>query len=220
MMQRPFSKTVLLLFALLIPMLELACSRSGENSTTEDVKTQSPPQYTAALGGFQLLKGTPYLMAPVTNIESRSDRSSSGESYNSGVQNHNLVLLDTNSLVSHRLFDKNVYVITQTDQYTQKVNGKDVTRWLVHQVLKSDTDGNKRLDQNDLRTLGISLASGKKYVEVLTGITEIFGLTMVDPGKLIVIYGKNRAKIASIIDLDKRTTIATQPIVDLGIQVK
>lgn len=43
---------------------------------------------------------------------------------------------------------------------------------------------------------------------------------MVDLEKLIVVYGKNRAKIGSIIDLDKRTTIATQPIVDLGIQVK
>lgn len=159
-------------------------------------------------------------MASVTNTGSRSDKFSSYESYNSGGQNHNLVFMDTNSLESHRLFDTNVYIITQTDQYTQKVNGKDVTQWLVYQVLKSDTDGNKRLDQNDLRTLGISSASGQKYVEVLTGITELFGLAMVDPGKLVVVYSKNKAKTASIIDLDKRTIIKTQPLVDLGAQVK
>lgn len=79
-------------------MLELACSRSGENPRPEDVKINSLSKYTAALGGFQMLKGTSYLMAPVTNIGSHSDRISSYESYNSGVQNHNLVLLDTNSL--------------------------------------------------------------------------------------------------------------------------
>jgi hypothetical protein len=219
MIQNPFHKVLLMLFALLTPTLGLACSRLSELPRTGDVKANTP-QYTAALGGFQSLKGTPYLMAAVANSWSRSDKLSSYESGSSGGQNHNLVFLDANSLESYRLFDTNAYVIAQTDQYTQKVNGKDVTQWLVHEVLKADTDGNKRLDQNDLLTLGVSSASGKRYVEVLTGITEIFGLTMVNSGKLVVVYGKNKAKIASVIDLEKRTIITARPIVDLGSQLK
>ncbi len=219
-MQKSFNKTLLLFIALLAPTIGLACSHPRETSGTKDAKADSTPEYKAALGTFQNLKGTPYLMSAVTSNEWRSDRSSSYDSSGSGGQTRNLVFLDTNSLKSHRLFDINAYVIIQTDQYTQKVKNEDVTQWLVHQVVKVDTDGNKRLDQNDLRTLGISSASGKGYVEVLTGITEIFGLTMVKPGKLVVVYGKNKAKTANIIDLDKRSIIATQSVVELGPELK
>lgn len=223
MIQKPLDKIVLLFIALLTSALGFACNRLGETpKSTEDVKdSNSAPKYTAALGGFQSLKGTPYLMAIMTSTgKSRADKLSSYESGSNGGQNHNLVFLDANSLESRRLFNTNDYVIIQTDQYTQKVEGKDVTQWLVHQVLKADTDGDKRLDQNDLRTVGISSANGTRYVEVLTGITEIFGLEMVKPGQLVVVYGKDKAKTANIIDLDKRTIIATKPVIDLGAQVK
>jgi hypothetical protein len=220
MVQKPFNKIALLLFALLIPTLGLACSRPSENIKTKDAKTNSTPEYTAALGAFQNLKGTPYLMSAVNSVKSWSDKSSSSDSYTTGGQTRNLVFLDTNSLGSQRLFNTNASVILQTDQYTQTIKSKAVTQWLVHQVLKSDTDGNKRLDRNDLITLGISSASGKRYVEVLTGLTEVFGLTMITPGKLVVVYSKKGTKAASIVDLDQRSVTATQSIVDLGHDVK
>jgi hypothetical protein len=215
-MQKLFKEVKLLLIAVLIPTLGLGCSNPRETPRTEDGKAKSTPGYKATLGTFQNLKGTPYLMSAVTSNQWRSGQSSSYDSSDSGVETRNLVFLDTNSLKSHRLFDTNGYIITQTDQYTQKVNSKDVTQWLVHQVLKVDTDGNKRLDRNDLRTLAISSTNGKAYVEVITGITEIFGLTMVNPGKLVVVYGKNKAKTASIIDLEKRSITSTQSVVELG----
>jgi hypothetical protein len=114
----------------------------------------------------------------------------------------------------------NAYVILQTDRYTQKVKGKTVTRWLAHQVVTKDSDGNQRLDSKDQISIGISSASGKEYVEVLTGITEIYGLTMVNSGKLVVVYGKEGAKSSSIVDLDKRNVLTTKSIVDLGSEVK
>lgn len=218
--QKIFSAATRLL--IIIPFLTLgfSCSLFSKPLLNQDIKASPTERDKAALGVFQTLKGTPYLMSSVTNMGSRSDKFSSYESYNSGGQIHNLVFLDTNTLESHRLFKTNAYVIVQTDKYTQKVNGKEVTQWLVHQVLKTDTDGNKHLDHNDLQTLGISSANGKQYVEVLTGITDVFGLTMLNPGKLVVVYGKNKTKTASVIDLDKRTVIANKSIVDLGPEVK
>lgn len=221
MIQKSLNKIALLFITLLTSTLGLAaCSRPSETHSTEEGKVSSTPKYTAALGGFQNLKGTPYLMSALTETGWRLDKSSSYESGNGGGQPRNLVFLDTNSLKSLRLFDTNAYAIVQTDQYVQKVSGKEVTQWLVHQVVKADTDNNKRLDQNDLKTLGISSASGKGYVEMLTGITDFFGLSMVTPGKLVVVYRKNKVKIASIIDLEKRTITATQPIVSLGTEVQ
>jgi hypothetical protein len=100
------------------------------------------------------------------------------------------------------------------------LRSQNLTQWLVHQVVKADTDGNKQLDQQDLRTLGISSANGKEYVEVLTGVTDIFGLTMLNPGKLVVVYGKNKSKMSSVINLDQRKVIATKSLIDLGSEVK
>jgi hypothetical protein len=220
MAQKTFNTIALLLFALLIPTLGLACSRPSENIKTEEVKASFPPEYTATLGAFQNLKGTPYLMSAVNSGKSWSDKFASSESYETGAQTRNLVFLDTKSLGSQRLFDTNGYVILETDQYTQTIKSKAVTQWLVHQVLKADTDSNKRLDRNDLITLGISSASGKRYVEVLTGLTDIFDLTMMTPGKLVVVYGKKGTKAASIVDLDKRSVTATKSLVDFGPEAK
>jgi hypothetical protein len=220
MRQNTFNTVILLLIAIPFLTLGFSCSSSRKPSLTEDTKTSPAEEYRAALGLFQPLNGTPYLMSSVTYQGWRSNKFSSDESYDSEGQIHNLVFLDTNTLESQRLFETNTYVIVQTDKYSQTVNGKDVTQWLVHQILKADTDGNKRLDRNDSRTLAISSANGKKYVEVLTGITEIFGLTMNSPGKLVVVYGKEGVKTSSIVDLDKRIVIATKSIVDLGSEVK
>ncbi|MCG9889577.1 MAG: hypothetical protein MH252_00700 [Thermosynechococcaceae cyanobacterium MS004] len=197
-----------------------ACSRAGQSPRAEEAKVNTSNQNEAALGIFQPIEGTPYLMASLDNVGSRSEKLSTSGSYWTGDQSRNLVFLDTNTLESHRLFETNAYVIVQTDRYSQEINGKAVTQWLVYQVLKADTNGNRYLDQKDLRTLGISSANGKEYVEVLAGVTDIFGITMVKPGKLVVVYGKDKIKTSSIINLDERKVITTKPLIDLGSEVK
>jgi hypothetical protein len=220
MRQKTFNGVTRLLIAIPLLTLGFACSRFNQPSQTKDIKASAAEKYMAALGAFQSLEGTPYLMATVNSNDSRSDKLSASSTYWTGNQTHNLVFLDANSLASQRLFDTNAYVILQTDRYTQKEQGKPVTRWLAHQVIKGDSDGNQRLDGNDQIGIGISSASGKGYVEVLTGITEIYGLTMVNPGKLVIVYGKEGAKSSSIVDLDKRNVLTTRSIVDLGSEVK
>jgi hypothetical protein len=220
MRQKTFNGFTRLLMALPLITVGFACSRFNQTAQTEDIKASTAEKNMVALGAFQSLQGTPYLMATVNSIDSRSDKLSTSGTYWTGNQTRNLVLLDGNSLTSQRLFDTNAYVILQTERYTQKVDGKVVTRWLAHQVVKKDSDGNQRLDSKDEVNIGISSASGKGYVEVLTGITEIYGLTMVNPGKLVVVYSKEGAKSSSIVDLDKRNVLMTWPIVDLGSEVK
>lgn len=217
---KTFNRVTQLLIAVPLLTLGFACSRFNQTSQTKDTKASTPEEYMAALGAFQSLQGTPYLMATVNSIESRSDKLLTSGTYWAGNQTRNLVFLDANSLASQRLFDTNAYVILQTDRYTQKAKGKTVTRWLAHQVVKKDSDGNQHLDSKDQISIGISSASGKGYVEVLTGITEIYGLTMVNPGKLVVVYEKEGAKSSSIVDLDKRNVLTTKSIVDLGSEVK
>ncbi len=219
MWQPPFNAIALLLLATLSPVLGLSCSRVSQPFRSDNVKASE--KYRATLSSFQTLQGTSYLMAAVNDgTWSRSDKLLSSGSYGGGGQTRNLVFLDAGSLTSRRLFETNAYVILQTDEYTRKVEGKAVTQWLVHQVLKADTDGDQQLTRDDLQTIGVSAASGQNYTEVLTGLTEIFGLTMVTPGKLVVVYRKDGTKSASIVDLEQRQVLSTQPVVDLGPEVK
>jgi hypothetical protein len=220
MRQKTLNAVPRLLVAIPLLILGFACSRSNQPSQTKNIKASAAEKNMVTLGAFQSLEGTPSLMATVISIDSRSDKLSTSSTYWTGNQTRNLVFLDANSLTSQRLFDTNAYIILQTDRYTQKVEGKTVTRWLSHQIVKNDSDGNQRLDSNDQVSIGISSASGKGYVEVLTGITKIYGLTMVSSGKLIVIYDKEGAKVSSIVDLDKRNVLTTRSIVNLGSEVK
>lgn len=220
MRQQTFNAVARLSIAISLLTLGFACSRSNQPSQTRDINASGADKNMAALGDFQSLQGTAYLMATVNSIDSRSDKLSTSGTYWTGNQTRNLVFLDAISLASQRLFDTNAYVILQTDRYTRKAEGKTVTRWLAHQVIKNDSDGNQRLDSNDQVSVGISSASGKEYVEVLTGISEIHGLTMVSSGKLVVVYDKEGAKASSIVDLDKRSVLTTKSIVDLGSEVK
>jgi hypothetical protein len=220
MRQKTLNRATRLLIAIPLLTIGFACNRFNQLSQTKEIKASAAEKNMAVLGAFQSLQGTPYLMATVNSIDSRSDKLSTSGTYWTDNQTRNLVFLDANSLASQRLFDTNAYVILQTERYTQKAEGKTVTRWLAHQVVTKDSDDNQRLDSKDQISIGISSASGKGYVEVLTGITEIYGLTMVNPGKLVVVYSKEGAKSSSIVDLDKRNVLMTKSIVDLGSEVK
>jgi hypothetical protein len=99
-------------------------------------------------------------------------------------------------------------------------NNNVVTQWLVYQVLKADTNGDGRLDGSDQQTLGVTDASGSGYTEILSGIDENFGMTMLSAGQLVVVYSQGGAKRASAIDLGNRKVTSTKALIDLGPDVK
>lgn len=208
--------------AILSTILTAFSLSTGCRSRQDPLKTAtaSPASDTPVLSGFQPLPGTPYLMATVSTNQGKSEGLASFDHYKSGGQTRNIVFLESGSLISQRLFDRNTYVIVRTDQYTQKINGQSVVRWLVHQVIKADTNQDGQLNHNDLMTLGVSSPSGKDYVEVLADVVQVFGQEMVAPGKLIAIYQKEKANGVSMIDLDKRSITASRPLINLSSPAK
>lgn len=167
-------------------------------------------------------------MAEITEAESRGSFSSSSSSGRGNTRN--LVFLDGESLASHRLFDRNTYVISATTQYptrdsdkereSQTKSEKSVTQWLVYQVLKADTNGDGQIDAADQQTLGVTDAAGNGYAEILLGVDQFFGMTMVSAGQLVVVYSHGGAKSVAVIDLANRKVTLTKPLADLGPDVK
>jgi hypothetical protein len=208
-------------------ILLLSCSSQDprvqqSNGSPANAKKES----SLTLTPFQQIQGTPYLLAQLSDLNSESRWSTSYQSEDRAGHTRNLVFLNAGSLASHRLFDTNAFRIVNTIQYPhQKTNvssqstptaNESVTQWIVYQVLKQDTNNNGKLDQDDHLTIGISDAAGKQYQEVLTGVSQFLGETMVAPGKLVIVYTQDGVKRASIVDLKSQKIAATKAIVDLG----
>ena len=195
----------------------------GQSNNTYTLKPEDRP---LRLNQFEQIHGTRYLMAEITEAQSRASFSSSSYSGNGNIRN--LVFLDGESLASHRLFDTSDYVILATTQYPHHDEEGDsalrsdgiVTQWLVYQVLKADTNGDGHLDASDQRTIGITDASGSGYTEILSGIDENLGMTMLDAGQIVVVYSRGGAKSATVIDLGNRKVVSTKALADLGPDVK
>jgi hypothetical protein len=195
----------------------------GQSNNSNFVKPEDRP---LRLAQFEQIHGTRYLMAEITEAQSRDSISSS--SYSGNGNTRNLVFLDGESLASHRLFDTSAYVILATTQYpTHDKEGDStprsdavVTQWLVYQVLKADTNGDGRLDVSDQQTIGVTDASGSGYAEILSGIEANFGMTMLSADQVVVVYSQGGAKSATVIDLRNRKVVSTKALADLGPDVK
>lgn len=87
-------------------------------------------------------------------------------------------------------------------------------------MLKQDTNGDKYLDSRDHRTIAISDAFGKQYVEVLTDISQLFNLQPLTGNRLLVVYVKNGTKMASLLDLNQRKIVQTKDLTKLGDDVE
>ena len=195
-------------------------SYNGQSGNTNTLRPEDRP---LRLTQFEQIHGTHYLMAEITEAQSRS---SSSYSENGNIRN--LVFLDGDSLASHRLFDTSAYVILATTQYpTHDKEGDSaprsdgvVTQWLVYQVLKADTNGDGRLDAADQQTIGVTDASGSGYAEILSGIDANFGITLLSADQVVVVYSQGGAKSATVIDLRNRKVVSTKALADLGPDVK
>ena len=179
---------------------------------------------------FVSIEGTKYLRANVTTPETRNRSFSSGAQYNPG-EVRNIVFLDSETLSQHKLYATNTTVIintlgyprtgTATDQYNPSIQGDDtVTQWIVYQVVKEDSNKDGRQNSDDLRTIAISDVSGFNYSELLDGISEVNGMTMVNPGQLIVVYEEGEIYKVSFLDLENRAIIDTEEIVSIDTETQ
>jgi hypothetical protein len=203
-----------------------ACNRpvteSRPNKTAQAADQKEKPD--KILQSFESIAGTPYFVANITQLD--GPRSAASESYTRGGGDiHNLMFLDSSSLASHRLFATNQYTIFEAKQYPlskqqPQAQKNEKTARFVYQIFKQDTNEDGYLGGGDHRTIGISDAFGKEYVEVLTDISQLLNLQPLSADRLLAVYVKAGKKTASIIDLEQRTVVKTVAIATPGPDVK
>ena len=207
-------------------------SGTSHNSVSIEKEVEAPPELT--LRSFRQLRGTSYFLAEiVTSGGSSFYEYGSSRSYEfgegSGGLIRNLVFLDSETLLSHTLFDHNhSYIINMVSFPVQPPPSVSTDeepeivpiQWFVYEIAHQDTNQDGELNREDERVIALSDVDGSRYKELLSDISDIYNLTMLDNGQLLLIYRQSGDRFAATVDLQTQAILKTQQMPDLGIEVE
>jgi hypothetical protein len=215
----------------LLAILLTACNKTIDSAVPVVDKTL--PQY--RLTEFSPVRGAPILVAEIVITGDSYDNLggsrwfSFGSSSNASVRN--LVFLDSRTLESSVLFptnDQGLLNVTQFplkwvasyDESSEEIEDLAPTEWFVYEVVKSDANNDGLLNRDDLFALAVSDEDGFGYVELVSGISALYGMDMIEYGKLVITYRQNDRKLVMLIDLEQKTILDIKELIDLGENVK
>lgn len=215
----------------LLAILLAACVKTADNANPS--ADESQPQF--RLTEFSPVRGAPILVAEIVitgdtyNNFGSSRWFSFGSSSNASVRN--LVFLDSQTLNSRTLFptnDQGLLNVTQFplkwvasyDESSEEIEDLAPTEWFVYEVVKSDANNDGLLNRDDLFALAVSDEDGLGYVELLSGVSALYGMDMIEYGKLVITFRQNDKKLVMLVDLAQKTILDIKELIDLGENVK
>ena len=207
---------------------------SGANQAGVSVEKEmeAPPELT--LQSFRQLRGTKYFIAEIVMTRNTSFLEYSSPRWyefgdNSGGLIRNLVFLDSETTQSHTLLENNhSYIINmlsfppQPPPPASPDEEQEIVpiRWFVYEVAHQDTNQDGELNREDERVIGVSDVDGGRYKELIANVSDIYNLTMLDSGELLVVYRQHQDRFAAKVDLQTQEITVQQQLPDLGIEVE
>jgi hypothetical protein len=184
-----------------------------QNSQT--ASSNVPPAANAGvsrtLGSFRPVYGTKYLMAPITS-EGKGEYFSSKGNYGN---THNYAFFDTEDELTRTLLPSNDYWITETKRIPEEEDARQPStpvQWFLYFLVKSDTDGDKKLTPKDNKVLAISDAGGAGYTEIISEVEEVYGQALSGATCLHIIYRSKSKKYVAKIDLPNGKVLSTKEL--------
>jgi hypothetical protein len=168
------------------------------------------------LGAFEKISG--YMVAPVYSAQSYSVSLYGKQA--SAVRNYLFVNLEDKS--SRWLIPTNDHLIVSMERLAADgtsarwADSEKPAKWLVFDVVTSDTNGDNRLTEADRKTIGIAGADGSHYAEVLSGIDAELGRTWMQGDRLLIVYSAGGKNVISEISLPDRKVLVTRDLPKIG----
>jgi hypothetical protein len=175
------------------------------NPSDPNVKTTK-----VGLGSFEIIEGTPYRIAPVT-VEQEVDR---GYYTKGAVSPTNYLVLNVKDKSAIRLVPKNNTLFIQT----QKIGKNDKEGKLIktsgiwYTVVKADTNDDKRLSEEDRKTIAVSDVSGANYTEVIPKVDRLLNTFQINETNVLMIYETDGKSFVTELDLGQRTAVETKEL--------
>jgi hypothetical protein len=128
---------------------------------------------------------------------------------------NNYVFVNRQDLSSRKLFPDNRSTILAAEQLgeagtegtgsNQKTIVKNV-KAVLYQVVKADTNSDKKLNRDDQKAIAIADVNGGNYKELVTGIDRVINIHAQSKDKRIVFYQIGSGYFAASIDIPSRAT--------------
>jgi len=167
------------------------------------------------LGNFLTIPGAGCMVAPLNSVQSYSR--SLNEKDLSAVRNY--LFLNVQDKSTRWLTPKHDRLILSmewmaADGSSENKWGTDKkpVKWLIFQVVPSDTDGDGRLTENDRKAIAVANPDGSQYAEVVRDADELLGTTWMAGDKLLLIYTAGGKSLVSEIDLPGRKVSVTKEL--------
>lgn len=182
--------------------------RPRQISETVNVEPEAQRSTQWMLGNFERVAGTDYLAAPVFSAQTyRVPSVSSVSSVSSITKNtsavRNYLFVNSVDKASRWLVPHNNYLFLSVEELGWPKPDSDAykVKWIWYEVVKSDTNGDGRLTDEDRRTVAIADASGDRYIELVPDVDVILGAAMRGQDTLLIFYRSGSKNLVSEIAL-------------------
>lgn len=131
----------------------------------------------------------------------------------------NIVFFAGNNMDSHWLFESNNYLIEEINQLKKQADDcKDKeTVSIYYEIVKSDSNKDGKLDNNDDITVALSSPDGTNYVEILSGLSSVIDHSIDSEAKeLTILVQKGSNLLMQKFSLETNEKIAEREISKIG----
>jgi hypothetical protein len=190
-------------------------SNDWHNKRTVTVKEspESDRKLDLVLGRIERVIGS-----QVRFVELRERESKSSFSSGSGHEGtRNILFFKDKTFAPTWLFDKNEYLITRVVLLkTEDYSNKEPVLSIMYYVMYADTDGNKKLDQNDKVSVAISNKDGSGLKNIISSVEAVIDHQVSEDGKEVdVIYQVNHRVFMERFSLETFSSISKSELTQI-----
>ena len=159
-----------------------------------------------SLGNFQELEGTSYLFAPV-NSQANPRKNYYDQK---ALRTHNYLFLNVNDKSARRLVPGNDFLFLNAQKVVLQRRDDKIVRGMWYEVVKADSNGDRRLDDEDKKAIAVSDVTGSDYTEVIDEVDRLLGSHQKNSTTLLVFYEFDGREYVGEISMDRRVLVEKQ----------
>lgn len=180
--------------------------RDRAASNLVNTEAENDDKVKMSLGNFRELEGTSYLMAPVNSQQNY--RQNYYDKQASSIRNY--LFLNANDKSARRLVRRNDFLFLNAQEVVLQRREDKIVRGIWYEVVKADSNNDKRLSNEDKKIIAISDVSGSDYTEVIDEVDRVLGSHQKNSTTLLVFYELDNREYVGEISLIRRALIEKQ----------
>lgn len=160
--------------------------------------------------GVMDIDGSDYVMLPLES--SREYKQGHYDKFAESARNLLFVNLVNNDY--HWLFPDNNQLVLEHNAASEMLYSAAprIIRVIVFLLVEEDTNQDKRLTRDDLKTIALSHPEGREVKRVETGVEELVGLRVVDKHRLVLLYQKEGQTHSMAVALSDLSIITSKSV--------